>query len=219
MYVPKYYEFYSEILDVLSNGEACGMDALRDNVAVKKGLTADNRSILLKSGQSVYDNRFGWARTYMKAAGLVDFPQRGFTRITEEGERVFASNPTVIDNTFLRQYESFREFQSRSKPNTSVTAGTVVAETQESSTPVEQMEAAFAEINSSLGVEILSEIMSQSPDFFERLVVKLLVKMGYGGALGDTAGYVTPISGDDGIDGVIREDKLGFSNIYIQAKR
>jgi restriction system protein len=219
MSVPKYSEFYGEILEALSDGSIQSIPDLRKNVAEKKGLTDEDRSILLNSGQSVYDNRFGWARTYLKEAGLISFPNRGTTQITEEGKTVFASNPTGIDNTFLQQYPSFREFRSRSRSNTSPTPGTVVAEQQDGLTPAEQMEAAFSEINSSLGAEILSEVKRKGSKFFELLAVKLLVKMGYGGSLGDEAGYITPSSGDEGIDGVIREDKLGFSNIYIQAKR
>ncbi|MDR0498528.1 MAG: restriction endonuclease [Holophagales bacterium] len=220
MAIPKYHEIYKEILIALSDGDIHSIDSVRNSVADQKGVTASERTILLDSGtRPVFDDRIGWARTYLKAAGLVDYPRRGFTRITEEGKSVLTANPTLIDNAFLRKYESFCEFNLREKPNASATMKSVINDTQDNTTPTERMGIAFAEINSSLGDEILSEIMSQSPRFFEILVVKLLVKMGYGGALGDNAGQVTPISGDDGIDGFIREDKLGFSNIYIQAKR
>jgi restriction system protein len=220
MAIPKYDGIYKEILIAVSDGDIHSINGVRDSVAQQKGVTTEERVVLLDSGtKPVFDDRVGWARTYLKAAGLVDYPRRGFTRITDVGKSVLESNPAVIDNAFLRQYDSFREFQSRTKSNATSVVESVVNDTQENATPAERMENAFAEINSSLGDEILAEIMNQSPEFFERLVVKLLVKMGYGGALGDNAGQITPQSGDEGIDGVIREDKLGFSNIYIQAKR
>jgi restriction system protein len=216
MAMPKYDDIYKEILTTLTDGEIHSIEELRDAVAKLTGVTTSERAVMLESGSKpVFDDRVGWARTYLKAAGLVDYPRRGATQITDEGKRVLSRNPAVIDNNFLREYESFRAFQSRTKSKLSLE----VRETQDNTTPAERIETAFAEINSSLGYELLTEIMSQPPAFFEDMVVKLLVKMGYGGSLGDEAGQVTRLSNDEGIDGVIREDKLGFSNIYIQAKR
>jgi restriction system protein len=220
MAIPKYDDIYKEILLAVADGKIHSIEHVRNKITELKGVTTEECTVMLDSGaKPVFDDRVGWARTYLKAAGLVDYPKRGFTQITDEGRRVLSSsNPTVLDNAFLRQYESFRAFQSRTRQRTNP-SGSVGSDTQENATPAERIETAFSEINSSLGDELLTEIMSQAPDFFERLVVKLLVKMGYGGTLGDTAGQVTKLSGDEGIDGVIREDKLGFSNIYIQAKR
>ena len=220
MAIPKYDDIYKEVLIAVSDGDIHSIDSIRDSVAEQKGVTTEDRAVLLNSGvKTIFNDRIGWARTYLKEAGLIDYPQRGCTRITAEGERALITNPTRIDNAFLRKYESFRKFQSYKKPNITAAAKTNFSDTQENATPMERMENAFAEINSSLGDDILAEIMNKAPAFFERLVVKLLVKMGYGGALGDNAEKSTQISGDEGIDGIIREDKLGFRNIYIQAKR
>ena len=217
MSIPKYDEIYNEILIAVSDNEIHKIEEIRASVAQQKGVTDDERSILLESGiRPIFDDRIGWARTYLKAAGLIEYPKRGLTRITDEGRIVISSVSSVIDNAFLSRYDSFRAFQDRSKKDyTSISD--CLQPNEYTETPTERMQSAFSEINDSLADEILVEIMSQSPVFFEQLVVKLLVKMGYGGG-NESAGVVTPASGDGGIDGIIREDKLGFSNIYIQAK-
>jgi restriction system protein len=179
-------------------------------------VTDEERAVLLeRSNKPVFDDRVGWARTYLKAAGLLEYPSRGQTRITDEGKKVFQSNPQRIDNSFLNQYETFRQFLSRGRSGKSSDNNIAAEETE---TPSERMQSAFLAINDNLADELLTEIMDQTPTFFERLIVRLLVKMGYGGGI-EGAGIVTPPSSDGGIDGIIREDKLGFSSIYIQAKR
>jgi restriction system protein len=219
MNIPKYDELYKEILLALQDGEPYDIEAIRDKVAKLKGVSDQDRTIMLESGsRSVFNDRIGWARTYLKSAGLVTYPKRGLTQITDEGRAVIAQNPHTIDNEFLQHYDSFREFKDRARQANKSTVNNIDF-TQDDTTPSERIQSAFAEINSSLGDELLAEIMRQAPSFFERIVVKLLIKMGYGGSLGDSAGQVTQLSNDEGIDGVIREDKLGFSNIYIQAKR
>lgn len=172
------------------------------------------RSELLPSGrQAVFDNRVGWAGTYLKKAGLVDRPARGKYQLTSLGRKVLEQAPPAIDNHYLSQFETFRQFigenDDSSVPSASPDSG---------QSPQDTLDAAYQKINAALADDILSEIMKQSPAFFERLVVKLLRNMGYGGSLEDS-GEVVGQSGDEGIDGIIREDKLGFSSIYIQAKR
>ena len=216
MSMPNYDEIYNEILNAVADGESHGIEVIRTSVAKQKSVTNEERSILLERGtKPVFDDRVGWARTYLKAAGLIEYPSRGLTRITAEGKNVLNSNLPRIDNTFLNRYDSFKQFLARGKSGKSSDS---VKATEDTETPSERMQSAFSEINDSLADELLTEIMSQAPAFFERLVVKLLVKMGYGGG-NEGAGIVTPPSSDGGIDGIIREDKLGFSNIYIQAKR
>ena len=216
MSIPKYDEIYNEILNAVADGESHGIEVIRTSVAKQKSVTNEERSILLERGtKPVFDDRVGWARTYLKAAGLIEYPSRGLTRITAEGKNVLNSNLPRIDNAFLNRYDSFKQFLARGKSGKSSDS---VKATEDTETPSERMQSAFSEINDSLADELLTEIMSQAPAFFERLVVKLLVKMGYGGG-NEGAGIVTPPSSDGGIDGIIREDKLGFSNIYIQAKR
>ena len=131
--------------------------------------------------------------------------------ISDEGKRVLSSNPTVLDDEYLMRYEGFREFKTPSN-------GSALSLSTSDATPQDELEDAFQKINSALISDLLTEIMSQTPDFFENLVVQLLVKMGYGGSISD-AGEVLGKTGDEGIDGIVREDKLGFSLIYIQAKR
>ena len=169
--------------------------------------------MLLASGkQTVFDNRIGWCRTYLKKAGLLESIARGKYVLTADGKRVLSENPAKIDNLYLQRFDSFRAFFSRSSGNEHPVAAV------SSQTPQDTLEAAFHQINSVLEDNLLTSIMGQSPAFFEHLVVKLLTQMGYGGSAED-AGMVIGQTGDEGIDGLIREDKLGFSLIYIQAKR
>jgi len=216
MAIPKHEELFKDVLQALMRGEHLSSKEMCDVIAKRRNISDEERAVTLKSGNApVFKNRVDWARTYLKAAGLVEYPQRGIASITDEGRKVLKEDPQPFDTKYLRKYESFRVFMSpKSKDgNAEPSEGS-----QQEQTPGERMEAAFSQINEVLKGEILSEIMSQGPAFFERLVIKLLMAMGYGGTL-DGEGVVTPRSGDGGIDGVIREDKLGFSNIYIQAKR
>ena len=214
--IPKHYELYREVLQSLETGGVRSITEIRDFVAEQKNVSEEDRTIPLKSGRRLmFDDRVYWARTYLKAAGFIDYPKRGFTQITDEGKKVLNENPQPLDTAYLSKYESFRAFVG-SKPKDD--AGEAAEDDRMEQTPQERMDSSFSQINSVLSGEILGEIMALSPTFFEWLVVRLLEQMGYGGSL-DGAGVVTPRSGDDGIDGIIREDKLGFSNIYIQAKR
>jgi len=218
MAIPKFDELYREILNAVSDGAVHEISDIRSTVAMEKGVTDEERLVVLESGtKPVFDDRVAWARTYLKAAGLLEYPSRGMTRITAEGTKVLTSNPLKIDTAFLNRYDSFKQFSSRSRANKTESDNAPNA-VEDTSTPSERMQAAFSEINDSLADELLTEIMTLPYTFFEKLVVKLLVRMGYGGG-SEGAGIVTSPTGDGGIDGIIREDKLGFSNIYIQAKR
>ncbi|GAC1633880.1 MAG: restriction endonuclease [Nevskia sp.] len=189
-------------------------------------LSEEDRAELLPSGfYPVFASRVGWARTYMKQAGLIESPKRGVFRITQSGLELLAGNPGRIDNKILERYPSFREFKQRSRDGdgNSATATlsampTAAAETISELTPEEAMAVAHKRLRSSLESELLERIKSSTPAFFERLVVDLLVAMGYGGSRSD-AGRAIGKSGDGGIDGIINEDKLGLDVIYLQAKR
>ncbi|MDR2351641.1 MAG: restriction endonuclease [Deltaproteobacteria bacterium] len=224
MAIPKFDEFYKEILESLANGKLISLKKLRDSVAEMKGLTRADRAEYLKSGlRPIFDDRVHWARTYLKAAGLICYPQRGLTQITDEGKRVLEENPSVIDTSYLSQFESFRNFApGLGKKSKSQESGEE-SETENISaverTPSEQIDQALSEMNSALSDDLLTEIMRQPPAFFESLVVKLILKMGFGGPQGDAAGEVTQITGDEGIDGIIHTDRLGYRKIFIQAKR
>jgi len=180
-------------------------------------LTDQERTALLPSGGSfVFASRVGWACTYLKKAGLLVAMRRGFFRITERGVQALESKPKRIDNEFLDRFEEFREFRTRTKKEVSRRpVGDVV---EGVGVPEEVIAAQYELQRKALAAQLLDAVKSASPQFFERLVVTLLVKMGYGGTLQD-AGSAVGRSGDGGVDGVIKEDKLGLDTIYIQAKR
>jgi len=170
----------------------------------------------LASGQTKAYNRFCWAITYLQNAKLLDKPGRGRFRINQRGREVLASNPAQIDINFLSRFEEFLEFKRRKKPE--VHSRSPDFPEPAIATPEERIEEAQQELRDAVAVEILERVQRSSPRFFEHLVVDLLVAMGYGGSRTD-AGQVVGRSGDGGIDGTIKEDKLGLDVVYIQAKR
>ncbi len=183
-------------------------------------LTEDDLKEMLPSGiQATFVNRIGWASTYMKKAGLLEATRRGFYHITDRGKDLLKKQPTTINVKLLKQYPEFLEFQqlkgTRSGDKSSEPKGTSDIST---ATPSEALEAAYENLRDELSDELLSRLKKISPAFFERVVVELLVKMGYGGSRAD-AGKAIGRSGDGGIDGIIKEDKLGLDVVYIQAKR
>ncbi len=192
------------------------MREAEDALANEFDLTAVERSELLPSGQQrIFRNRLGWARTYLKKALFLDSPRRGVFKITSRGLEQLATNPARIDVKFLDRFPEFVAFRDAAKPDPSIST----AETGPSkTTPEEAIEIAYQGLREQLGEEILTRILSCSPGFFEQLVVELLVKMGYGGSRRD-AGERIGQTGDGGIDGIIKEDRLGLDTIFIQAKR
>lgn len=213
MSVPKYYEMYAPFLKTLSDGEIHNMKEIKQSVAEYLKLSEKDISELLPSGkQAVFVNRIGWCRTYLKKAGLIESPARAQFLLTEEGKKALP-DADIIDDKYLRRYPSFRTFQNLDDATDEVPT----ADSTEKS-PEETLEDSYAELNDSLADDLMAEIMKLEPSDFERLVVKLLLAMGYGSGI-DEAGFVTPASNDGGIDGIIKEDQLGFSSIYIQAKQ
>jgi len=180
-------------------------------------LTDEEKSELLDGGQPVFNNRVGWARTYLKKAGLIDSPKRGTLRITSRGSEILAQNPPDINVHFLKQFPEFLEFVFPAPSNSEDNSPQIFLEKTQQ-TPEEVFDAAYQEIRTTLASDLLNKVLSLSPAFFEKLVVELLVKMGYGGSIKD-AGKAIGKTGDEGIDGTIKEDKLGLDVIYIQAKR
>ena len=218
MAIPKYNELYRPMLDCLSDGRDHSFSQLCAQIAAQLHLSETEQNEMLPSGvQTVFANRAGWCRTYLKKAGLIETPARGISRLTEAGRQVLAENPPVIDNQYLSRFPSFQEFLHRDPPTAAKLADSVVEPSDQ--TPQDTLESAYRQINDALCDALLSEILRQTPAFFERLVVQLLQKMGYGGAVGQSSGMVLGKTGDEGIDGIVREDKLGFRMIYIQAKR
>ncbi len=218
MAVPKFFEFFETFLKALSDGELHPAKEVRQFIAQEMNLSEDDLAEMLPSKrQSTFDNRVAWARTYMDRAGLIETPSRGQYRITEEGKKALASGKT-IDLKYLEQYKSFTEFHTVNPGEPDQGGNTSAEDTAEEKSPMEILDDAFKKVNATLAGELMTEVMKLTPGDFEKLVVKLLLKMGYGNGI-DDAGYVTQLSGDGGIDGIIKEDQLGFSSIYIQAKQ
>lgn len=216
MAVPKFFEFLPVVLRVLLDGNEKTVKQIREESIVMLHVSDEDCKELLPSGrQRTVDNRVNWAVTYLKNAKLINAIRRGVYVITTEGSKAYADVGDKLDLAYLERYESFRTFHGTPIETT------VNVEIQDSSaeeSPQDMFDKAYVQINAALSEELLSVIVERSPKFFEQLVVDLLLKMGYGSTI-DSAGFVVGKSGDEGIDGIIREDKLGFSNIYIQAKR
>ncbi len=213
MSIPKYYEIHKPFLENIRDGKEHTLKEIKKYVSDYFQLTDVELSELLPSGrQTIFVNRIGWARTYLKKAGLLDSPARATYIITQLGLDVLKENPEVIDDNYLMKFESFKEF---SKPSS---LDIFSPEKQvENGTPDDNFETLFRKINDSLADDILTEVIKLSPTAFEKMVIDLLSKMGYGAF--ENAGHTTAITGDEGIDGIIMEDKLGFNLIYIQAKK
>ena len=216
--IPDYQTLMLPLLKITADGNEYHYRDLIEALSNEFQLTDEERKEMLASGnQAIFDNRVGWAKTYLKKAGLLASPKRATFVITDLGRQTLAKNLDRIDNRYLRQYPSFLEFQniSHNGEETEGETGNIEILKQ---TPEETLDKAYQSIRESLASDLLSKVVQLSPAFFERLVVELLVKMGYGGSIKD-AGKAIGKSGDEGIDGTIKEDKLGLDIIYIQAKR
>ena len=219
MAIPDYQSLMLPVLSASTNGEV-RIGEVVDRLADQIGLSSDERTQLLPSGkQTLFANRVHWAKTYLGKAGLVEATRRGHFRLTERGRQVLASHPQRIDNAYLDQFEEFQKFRERSVQDSSQDKSQAEATFEQSSeTPDETMRVAHRQIEATLAQEMLDRIQAAPPDFFERLLVNLLLRMGYGGS-STNAGRTLGRSGDDGVDGVIDQDALGLDRVYIQAKR
>ncbi len=219
MPIPDYQSVMLPILKLASDGLEHKFARAVEALADEFNLTTEERNELLPSGtQAVFNNRVGWACSYLKKAGLLASPKRGFFTITQKGHELISTNPTRIDSSTLEQYPEFIEFKTRKKEREEESSIESVVSQDSSQTPEDALASAYNKLRSSLYSEILTSVKDATPSFFERLVVDLLVKMGYGGNRQD-AGRALGKSGDSGIDGIINEDRLGLDVIYIQAKR
>lgn len=224
MAIPDYQTLMLPLLRLAADGVDHKFRDAVEQLAVEFSLTPDERSELLPSGTApTFDNRVGWARTYLKQAGLLNSPKRGFFRIAEPGTALLASNPQRIDVELLDQYAEFRAFRTRRREGATdqvpqQTRLPVEQELPPDLTPEDQLASAYRRLRKDLEYDLLEQVKASSPAFFEQLVIDLLVSMGYGGSRQD-AGRAIGKSGDGGIDGIIKEDKLGLDAIYVQAKR
>jgi restriction system protein len=216
MAIPTYEAIMLPLLTLLDSANELSLRETIEKLSSHFELNDSEKQQLLPSGQqTIFSNRVGWARTYMKKAALVETPKRGQIKITKRGKEVITKKPEHIDDDFLKQFPEFVEFKNFKKDKPSEAE---IATTDNNKTPQESLEIAHRELMQALASDILLAIKSCSPSFFENLVVEVLVKMGYGGSR-DDAKEVIGRPGDEGIDGIIKEDRLGLDMIYIQAKR
>jgi restriction system protein len=202
------------MLKLAADGEVWSLSDAREELAKHFQLTEEELEELLPSGrQTRFSNRVAWAKVYLERGRLLSSPKRAYFKITERGKEVLQDPPDEISIKFLSQYPEFQEFRSRSSKSTDIES-----DEESSDTPEETLEAAYLTIRKNLASEVLERVKSCTPRFFEHLVVDLLLNMGYGRAGGGTGERVGQ-SGDEGIDGIISEDRLGLEMVYLQAKR
>lgn len=215
MAIPDFQTIMRPMLEHLAEvSEARNKDA-DEYLAARFRLSDQELEELLPSGRApVFKNRTAWARFHLKAAGLIEAPERGLYRITDRGRQAVGDAGATINMAYLRQFEEYRAIrEGRNDTEVSTTV-----DSSDTLTPIEHIELGYQQLRSELQAELLSKVKAAPPDFFERLVVELIVAMGYGGSRKD-AGETLGRSGDGGIDGVIKEDRLGLDAIYLQAKR
>ena len=222
MAVPDYQSFMLPLLLLTADDQNHALPEAKDRLADQLGLTEEERTELVPSGRKTrLQDRVGWAKTYLQAAGLLDSPARALFRITHEGHRLLAAEPTRIDLDVLGRYESFRHFRDRAQSGKGASADTTgelhIGSEPPASTPSDAIEAAYRQHRAGLTQELLAQVKTMSPTSFERIVLQLMMRLGYGGAEG--RGTHLGQSGDGGVDGVISEDKLGLELVYLQAKR
>lgn len=215
MAIPDFQTFMKPFLQILGDLRERPMKEMIEEMAETMNATESDRKERLKSGAARFDNRVGWAKAYLSKAGLIESPRKGIVKITKRGLDLLKENPDRIDQKLLARYPEFREFQNRSRNRKKITKEPTP---QPGDTPEEVLDKAYSEIRENLAQDLIKQVVNLTPSQFETLVVELLVKMGYGGSIHD-AGQAIGKSGDEGIDGVIKEDKLGLDKIYIQAKK
>ena len=217
MPIPDFQTLMLPLLRTYTDGEIRPIGRVVDSLAREFKLSDEDLRQLLPSGrQATFRNRVAWARTYLSKAGLLSSPKRAHFRITPAGQAALATKPTRIDISFLNTFPEFVKFRTTKHEEAQASALTAPLEQREN--PEEQIESIHAQLKRDLATEVLTRIAASPPDFFKRLVVELMLKMGYGGSRQD-AGRAIGRSGDGGIDGIINEDRLGLDSIYLQAKR
>lgn len=217
MSMPTYEEIMLPLLRLIADGKMYNNKYCEEKLANEFGLTDEDLHKKLQGGAKVFYNRFGWAKTYLKNACLIEFPRRGSLRITQRGQELLERNPIELNSKYLMKYKEFQEFLERSE----VKGNSLRASDDngtDGGTPFEKIDEAFNEIRASLAEELLQKLKTVDFYKFEEIVLDLLVKMGYGGSR-EEAKKATKKTNDEGIDGIINEDRLGLDRIYVQAKR
>jgi restriction system protein len=219
MTLPDFQSIMLPLLRFLSDGKEHSNQEAVEALVDEFGLTEEDLAEMLPSGtQPMFVNRFGWAKSHMKMAGLVEAPHRAHVKITDRGTALLQTQPDVVSMKTMMAYPEYVDFRNRKRPDRKDPDSDIRGDDADDLTPEEQLESAYGTIRDQLSSELLEKVKDGTPQFFERLVVGLLVAMGYGGSRRD-AGRTVGRSGDGGIDGVIKEDRLGLDVIYLQAKR
>jgi len=217
MPIPSYETIMYPFLKFLHDRKERSLSEIEDHLyGFFKMTKAEKRKLLPSGKQPIFRNRIGWAKTYLKKAGLVESPKRAYFKITQRGLDILKENPSEINDKYLERFPEFLEFTGIKKQDEKGDKGQKTLDY--SLDPKELLENAYNKLKDELANELLGEVKKAPPDFFENLVIELLVRMGYGGSRED-AGQAIGQSGDEGIDGIIKEDKLGLDAIYVQAKR
>jgi len=216
MAIPKYNEFFPYVLLALKDGELHPFREIVDFCADSFHLSEEEKALTMDSGKAYLPDRVGWARTYLKKAGLIENPVRGKLGLTKEGMRVVNLEPMSVTLEYLMRYPDFASFLGRNYKQSA--NETTTSDSQKEISPQEQISNAVLAMNNALADELMDEVMKMTPFDFEKLIIKLLVAMGYGSMI-DNQSSVTKKTGDEGIDGVLKADKFGFDSIYIQAKQ
>lgn len=217
MAIPDFQSLMRPLIEAHANGkEHLNRDLVRQ-LADQFGLSEEERREMLPSGRTkLFDNRVGWAKSHVMQAGLLESPRRALSTITERGRQVLADHVERVDLRVLNEFDEYREFRKRRKEASGETD--TEDDTTEDAPPEEMLENAYQKVRRQIEADLLRQIMDNPPDFLERVVVDLVVRMGYGGSRKD-AGEALGKSGDEGIDGIIKEDPLGLDVSYLQAKR
>jgi len=219
MSIPDFQSVMLPLMQYASDGKEHTSRESIEFLADKFKLSEEERAELLPSGtQAIFDNRVGWAKTHLSKAGLLSSPRRSYFIITERGREVLNKKPKLINMALLRQFPEYVEFTKSTKKKNSTDKKEKSDDLFSKNTPEEILEYSYQELRDTLAEDVLERIKAISSSAFEKLVVELLVKMGYGGSIKD-AGQATRKGKDEGIDGIIKEDKLGLGIIYVQAKK
>lgn len=215
--IPNYQQFMLPVLKSAANG-AVNISDVVNKLADEMHISDEDRKIKISSGSSLLYGRVSWAKTYLLQAGLLESVGRGLFKATNEGLSLLSKNPKEINNKTLEKYPSFNAFKKRSKKSKENTSNIIEASDLDELSPEEAIHQSLENLNSSLANELITRILKANPTFFENLIIKLLIAMGYSNNT-DEGWEHTGKTGDDGIDGVINQDVLGVDKIYIQAKR
>lgn len=217
MSIPDFQTLMRPLLEFVSDGKQRSLREVREALADRFKLSDAEKKALLPSGrQEVFVNRVAWAKVYLQHAGLLEAPQRGQLKISDRGRSTLLDAPERITINYLQRFPEFAQFRSTPKKQKGAPPDNTPDE--EGRTPEEVLEAAHLRLRADLATDVLNRVKKCSPRFFEHLVIELLLRMGYGGSR-EEAGEAVGAAGDEGIDGVINEDRLGLDTIYLQAKR